>query len=333
MAAHYDDFCFIRNRKKYYRDSFNESSTCPSFLKVNTVNIPLPADFIYRITNTLGTAGKQWIAVLPNLIKKTESRFKIKIGAHLPRLSYHYVALAKHANGEAIIVKFGSPTRDWQEEIHTLEFMQGAGVVKIIASEPENRVALLEKLCPGEMLSNLDDDRAATQIAATLMQKIWRPITPMHSFPTTSQWFARLEQPIDLPQNFPYGFIDKAKHIAADLHQEKRPLVLLHGDLHHFNILSAKREPWLAIDPKGVVGEREYEIGAFLRNPIPDIVTTMNTKKILANRVDYFAELLNFDKSRISAWGFAQAVLAAVWALDEKTNDWEIFLKCAEAMN
>jgi streptomycin 6-kinase len=297
------------------------------------VNNSLPADFIYRITNTLGVTGKQWLAALPSLIEKTESRFKIKIGGHLPRLSYHYVTLAKHVNGEAIIVKFGAPTQDWQQEIHTLEFMQGAGVVKIIAYEPENRVALLEKLCPGEMLSTLDDDEAATAIAAILMQKIWRAINPQHSFPTTSQWFARLDKLHDLPKNFPHGFINKAKHIAAELHQEKRPEVLLHGDLHHFNILSAKREPWLAIDPKGVVGEREYEIGAFLRNPIPDIVTNMNTKKILANRVDYFAELLNFDKPRIRAWGFAQAVLAAVWAWDEKINDWDIFLKCAEALN
>ena len=125
--------------------------------------------------------------------------------------------------------------------------------------------------------------------------------------------------------------VTKVELVALELHQDMGESVLLHGDLHHFNILSGKRQPWLAIDPKGVVGEREYELGALLRNPIPDIVTTMNTKKILTWRVDQLSELLGFDRQKIRAWSFAQAVLAAVWCIDDKADDWRIFLKCAES--
>ena len=164
------------------------------------------------------------------------------------------------------------------------------------------------------------------------MKKIWKPITCEHNFPTTIEWFDQLNKPIILPTQFSASLIDKAKHIALALHQDVSESLLLHGDLHHFNMLSSTRHPWLAIDPKGVVGEREYEVGALLRNPIPAIVTTMNTNKILARRVDQLGELLNFDRKKLIAWGFAQAVLAAVWCLDSKNDDWKLFLHCAEAL-
>jgi len=92
-------------------------------------------------------------------------------------------------------------------------------------------------------------------------------------------------------------------------------------------------QPWVAIDPKGVVGEREYEVGALLRNPTPDIATTMDTRMILKRRLDLLAELLGFDRQKLCAWSFAQAVLAAVWCIDGKANDWGIFIKCAEALH
>ncbi len=55
--------------------------------------------------------------------------------------------------------------------------------------------------------------------------------------------------------------------LAQELLLSQGEPVLLHGDLHHYNLLQ-HQDTWLAIDPKGVVGEREFEIGAFLRNPV-----------------------------------------------------------------
>ena len=183
------------------------------------------------------------------------------------------------------------------------------------------------------MLTTIHNNIEATSIAVAVMQELWKPIKNSHKIQTTAQWFNRLNQPIVLPTGFPATLIDKAKGIAIELHQSMGEPVLLHGDLHHFNILSANRQPWLAIDPKGVVGEREYEVGALLRNPAPDSSTRMDTRKLLARRVDMLAEILGFDRQKIRAWGFSQAVLAAVWCIDSKANDWGIFLKCAEALN
>ncbi len=293
----------------------------------------LPIAFKTRIINTFGEKGQTWLTNLPRIIMQCEKDFNLKIKAHFPNLSFNYTAEAVRADGSSIVVKLCVPSKDVENEINALECMRGDGIVELLASDSKNGILLLEKLTPGAMLSTLENDADATAIAANIMKKLWRPLPSKHNFPTTAQWFERLDKPIELPSAFSPSLIDKAQHIAAELHQDMDELVLLHGDFHHFNILSSDRQPWLAIDPQGVVGEHEFEVSALLRNPIPHIATTMNTKKILANRVDQLSELLNFDRKKVIAWAFAQTVLATVWSVDNKDDYWEHFFKCAKTLS
>ena len=91
---------------------------------------------------------------------------------------------------------------------------------------------------------------------------------------------------------------------------------LLHGDLHHENVIFDDRRGWLAIDPKGVVGEIEYEIGAALRNPVdrPDLCAS---REILQRRIQIFEQALHLDTVRAVRWAFAQAVLSAIWSWED----------------
>ena len=72
----------------------------------------------------------------------------------------------------------------------------------------------------------------------------------------------------------------------------------------------------MAIDPKGVVGELEYEVGAVLRNQYerPELFTVPST---IQKRLELFACKLNLDAGRILAWSFAQAVLSAIWSIED----------------
>jgi streptomycin 6-kinase len=124
--------------------------------------------------------------------------------------------------------------------------------------------------------------------------------------------------------------VETAEGLFAELLSSMDELVLLHGDLHHYNILSAEREPWLAIDPKGVVGEPAYELGAWLRNPVPHVFSWPDARQVTARRVDQFAELLGLDRQRIIGWGIAQAVLSAWWDYEDVGRGWEDVLACAE---
>jgi streptomycin 6-kinase len=120
--------------------------------------------------------------------------------------------------------------------------------------------------------------------------------------------------------------VEQAEVLFAELIASMGKPVLLHGDLHHFNILTAEREPWLAIDPKGIVGEPAYEVGALLRNPNQAIATN---PKILARRIDQLSAELTIDRARIIGWGLAQAVLSGWWDYEDLGYGWEPMIELA----
>ncbi len=99
--------------------------------------------------------------------------------------------------------------------------------------------------------------------------------------------------------------------------------MLLHGDLHHFNILRGQREPWLALDPKGLIGEREYEIGALLRNPDLEKLDDRALMKLTLRRIALLSEIFGFDRQRLTAWCFAQDVLSVWWGIEDNEPGWE----------
>ena len=134
------------------------------------------------------------------------------------------------------------------------------------------------------------------------------------------------------PGPFPAPLVDAAEGLFTELLASMAAPVLLHGDLHHANILAAERRPWLALDPKGVIGEAAYEVGAWLRNPWPGLLAEPHPGRILARRVDQCADELGFDRARLVGWGLAQAVLSAWWRLEDHGYGWEWGIACAELL-
>jgi streptomycin 6-kinase len=111
--------------------------------------------------------------------------------------------------------------------------------------------------------------------------------------------------------------------MRQELLQSTATRSLLHGDLHHFNILRAQREPWLSIDPKGLVGDPCFDVCQFLRNPRP-VSARQN-----ARRLDLFCDVLGLDRERTQAWCLVHAVLNACWDLEDGV-DWQPSIAYAE---
>ena len=108
--------------------------------------------------------------------------------------------------------------------------------------------------------------------------------------------------------------------------------VLLHGDLHHENILAAERASWLAIDPKGVIGEPAYETGALLRNRLPNLLDAPQAVRVLTRRIDQLSEMLYFARARVRNWAMAQAVLSMWWTIEDGGDISQDQLTCAEML-
>jgi streptomycin 6-kinase len=192
----------------------------------------------------------------------------------------------------------------------------GRGVVEVY--EQMAGAALFERLDPGEPLAALTlngRDEEATDIIAMMLGRM-APGEPPDHCPSVEQWgggFVRQAAAGD--ERIPSVLLDPAQRIYADLCATQRVPALLHGDLHHYNVLSDRARGWCAIDPKGVVGELEFEVGAALRNPIdrPDLIATLD---VVERRLDQFGLALGLDVSRARGWAFSQAVLSAIWSFE-----------------
>jgi streptomycin 6-kinase len=98
------------------------------------------------------------------------------------------------------------------------------------------------------------------------------------------------------------------------------PQLLLHGDLHHWNILLDEGRGWMAIDPKGVVGASCLEVGCFLGNALNQGNTAAEKHQILMNAIRKLSDRLCQHRERIFAGAFCDFVMANSWDLKEEPN-------------
>lgn len=282
----------------------------------------IPEDFASFMEELSGEEGRAWLDRLPTILADCEERWNLTIGAPVGNLSYNYVAPAVLADGTEVMVKTGL-TDEFPSQPEALRHFDGHGMVRLLAYDEHDEVMLLERLKPGTTLRTVEDDEAAITVAANVMRELWRPLPQKHfSFPSVNDWgkgFARLRKQYDGGTGpFPPAIFERAEKLYAELCASMAEPVLLHGDLHQDNILSAEREPWLAVDPKGVIGEPVFETGALLRNFWPDILSIIDPKRLMARRIDQLSAELGFDRERIYDWGFAQAVLSVLWGVEDK---------------
>ena len=141
---------------------------------------------------------------------------------------------------------------------------------------------------------------------------------PQTPFPTVHDWARGFDRYIASgDEQIPRDLVESAQQLYMKLAATQRQPRLLHGDLQHYNVLYDSERGWVAIDPKGVIGEVEYEIGAAMRNPVerPDLFLS---RKIIERRLEQFTARLNLDYKRALAWTFAQAVLSAIWVVEDE---------------
>ncbi|HZL95364.1 MAG TPA: aminoglycoside phosphotransferase family protein [Vicinamibacterales bacterium] len=219
--------------------------------------------------------------------------------------------------GVPIVLKVvRTPGDEWRSGEVVAAF-GGRGVVRVY--EHVEGALLLESLTPGEPLAALSlsgRDDEATEILAALLGRM-SPGDPPRSCPSVEDYGLGLGRySASGDTRIPRRLVEVAQRVYRELAATQRNPGLLHGDLHHYNVLFDERRGWIAIDPKGLVGELEYEIGAALRNPSerPELFASL---PVIERRLGVFADALGIDVDRARAWAFAQAVLAAVWDLEE----------------
>jgi streptomycin 6-kinase len=295
----------------------------------------LPEQFTQRTLQMYGNEGQAWIEALPDTLITYAQRWSLDLQPPF-ELSYNYVAPAIRADGSEAVIKLGFPNRELLSEMHALQHFNGNGMVMLLEADFDRQVFLIERVRPGIELVTLKDDEQATRIAAQVMSQLWLPVTTERPLLTVESWTAGLAKLRPYFEGttgpFPEYLVDAAEKIFAELVPSQGERVLLHGDLHHWNILSAQRQPWLALDPKGVIGEREFEVGPLLLNPNLENCTDIELKRMQSRRIDILEEMLGFDRQHMLAWGVSRAVLSAWWSVEDDGAFGQQALRCAQAL-
>jgi streptomycin 6-kinase len=309
----------------------------------------LPAEFVKNITGIHKEKGVQWLEDLPYLLTQIATQWDLEISLPVENLSFNYVAPVRK-NGQELILKIGVLHPELTSEIAALRLYAGHGMVKMLAVDEAKGAFLLEKL-PGPMLATLfpNSDAEATQIAARIMQRLWRPVPENKKapFPHIADWLAGLQNLRPKYSGstgpFPEAMIVEIERLIPQLLATSPGDVLLHGDLHHYNMMQTQdgdtNATWCAIDPKGIIGEPAYEIGAFLYNPF-GVYTHPDLENILARRLAQFSDILAIDKQRLRDWALVTNVLSCWWNIEDSDTEVEAnfiqasphWLHCAEAI-
>jgi streptomycin 6-kinase len=279
------------------------------------VSITIPPALKQNVVENWADEGARWLARLPALIDEVARDWDLVVGAPF-LLSYHWVTAVTRADGSAAVLKLGVPAGHMSIEAEALRLFDGHGAVRVLAYDPGRGALLLERAEPGEPAAALvpHDDERATAALIDVGRRLHRVPPAGCTLPDlraeSESFRAHLRRfPGDDP--LPRHLVERAGRLFDEL-CASAPDQVLHGDLHHDNVLRAGREPWLAIDPHGVVGDRGYDCGAMLYNPEPwrredDLLA------LVPARIEQLADGFGLPVDRVVAWGFVMGVLSEVW--------------------
>lgn len=241
---------------------------------------------------------------------------------HIFETETSLIAFANRHDQPAVLKIVKQPGDEWHSG-EILEAFDGNGVARVYEHEPG--AMLLERLRPGNSLveMSLNEDEEATDILAGVVERMAArtssifPAELPKACPTVQDWAKGFERYLASgDQRVPKPLVEAGQRVFLELCASQGQTRLLHGDLQHYNVLFDANRGWLAIDPKGVIAELEYETGAVLRNPVerPELFISGAT---IERRVKQFSHKLNLDYERMLGWAFSQAVLSAIWGIED----------------
>jgi streptomycin 6-kinase len=192
-----------------------------------------------------------------------------------------------------------------------MQWWGGRGAARVMARD-ENAI-LMERAVNGALLADVarkrDDD--ASRIICTVLAQLHAPRGQAPAaLVSLKEWF----EPLRTAAQARGGLFGIAASAASDLLSSQQDIVVLHGDMHHRNVLDFGPRSWLAIDPKGLIGERYFDYANIFCNPDAEMATMPGR---LSRQAQVVAEAAHLERYRLLAWIVAWAGLSAAFLVDD----------------
>jgi streptomycin 6-kinase len=278
----------------------------------------IPEPFAADIVASRGAAGREWLQRLPDVVAGLCADWDLTLEGP-PWWGYLALVVPVHGPDQRpAVLKVSWPGPDQAPEAPALAAWDGDGVVRLLRHDPSRWALLLERLNADRDLTSEPVDRAI-QIIGGLLVRLHRPPVPAE-IPTLAAMATRWTH--ELPRLWPAADPPWPSRICSEVVATCQnlgtgsPTKLLHADLHFENVLAADREPWLAIDPKGLAGDPAFECWSVLWNRFEEYASTRDVKR----RLDAWCEAAEIDRDRARAWARVRSVADAVDRLVHATD-------------
>ena len=256
-----------------------------------------------------------WLERVPELVAECVEEWKLELGEPYEAGAAGYAVRAALTDGTPTVLKLIYPHREAEHEADALELLAGNGAVRLLARDDARSAMLLERCEPGTALAENGGERAL-DVLVELLPKHWvRAGEPFHTLAEEAAWWSD-----DLPEQWEQSgraierrLVDTAVDALGLLSESQGEQVLLNQDLHGDNVLAAEREPWLVIDPKPLLGEREFAVAPIVRS-----FELGSSKADVLYRLDRLTSELGLDRERARGWTIGQTM---AWAFDSDYSD------------
>lgn len=256
------------------------------------------------------------MAELPRLMRDVVAEWSLTVDGQIRSGQTAVAVPVLTRAGEPAMAKFGWPHPEAEHEHLALRAWAGRGAVRLLQADPHRSVLLLERAVAERDLTTVPVLEAC-EVVAGLYRKIHRPAIPQLDLLSVhaARWADELPR-MALDRLVPRRYVTQAAGLAREFAADPATDgILIHTDLHYFNVLAAEREPWLVIDPKPLSGEPAYEAAPMLWNRWDEAVASGNIRAALLDRMDALVDAAGLDEERVRAWVILREMVNIMWAL------------------
>jgi streptomycin 6-kinase len=277
--------------------------------RVRVSPIRIPPQLADAVDDDDHPARREWLAELPAQVMQIAFEWQLELGnPYLPGGQCAWVAPARNPDGDELVLKLGWRHREAEHEADGLRHWDGDGAVRCFATRQlDNATALLLERCtPGRQLGASARESDQDEIIAMLLRRLWARAPEVgHPFSSLkeicNEWADSFELAYAIDnRGLDAGLAGEAVETLRTLPGSATTEALLCTDLHAENVLSARREPWLMIDPKPVIGDPAFDPIQHMLNCEVRLVADPTG---LAHRM---AGLLDLDPERVRQWLFVR---------------------------
>lgn len=256
-----------------------------------------------------------WLERVPELVAECVEEWQLELGEPYEAGAAGYAVRAALTDGTPTVLKLIYPHREAEHEADALELLAGNGAVRLLARDDARSAMLLERCEPGTALAENGGEKALDVLVELLPRHWVRAGEPFHTLAEEAAWWID-----DLPEQWEQSgraierrLVDTAVDALGLLSESQGEQVLLNQDLHGDNVLAAEREPWLVIDPKPLLGEREFAVAPIVRS-----FELGSSRADVLYRLDRLTSELGLDRERARGWTIGQTM---AWAFDSDYSD------------